>query len=71
MEQYDENFDANNEMSLPDPLFTVRDNLGALALQILVARDQLNVNDYRETLRNYHEILKDLHKIYDESNGNF
>ena len=56
---------------MPYPLFTVRDNLGALALQILVARDQLNVNDYRETLRNYHEILKDLHKIYDESNGNF
>lgn len=65
------NFDKYNEMSLPNPLFTVRDNLGALALQILVAKNGIDVNDYRKTLRNYYEVVKDLQTIYLESNGDF
>nr|WP_300186811.1 hypothetical protein [uncultured Agathobaculum sp.] len=56
-----------NEHALVPPIVEVRDNLGALAVQVLAAREELSKLSYREMLDKLYQITEDLHTEYDQS----
>lgn len=56
-----------NEHALVPPIIEVRDNLGALAVQVLAAREDLSKLSYREMLDKLYQIAEDLHAEYDQS----
>lgn len=56
-----------NEHALVPPIVEVRDNLGALAVQVLATREDLSKLSYREMLDKLYQITEDLHTEYDQS----
>lgn len=52
------------EHALVPQIVEVRDNLGALAVQVLAAREDLSTMDYAEMLDKLYQIVDDLHTEY-------
>lgn len=65
-------FDPNNDHALPPVNNVLRDCLGDLAIQIMIAKNK-NFPDMnsRDMLRELHEIIEDLHATYHSMNLNF
>ncbi len=55
----------DHEHTLVPPIVDVRDNLGALAVQVLAAKENLTNMDYCEMIRKLYDITCDLHHAYD------
>ena len=56
----------DNEHALVPPIVDVRDNLGALAVCVLSAKEDLAEMDYCTMIRKLYDITCELHKAYDE-----
>ena len=52
------------EHALVSQIVDVRDNLGALAVHVLAAREDLSTMDYTEMLDKLYQIVDDLHTEY-------
>ncbi|MEY8265133.1 hypothetical protein AALA79_01950 [Lachnospiraceae bacterium 64-25] len=59
-----------HEHALVPPIFDVRDNLGALAIHVLAARENLATMDYSNMLYKLYDITCDLHKAYEHEYHN-
>ncbi|SDO99640.1 hypothetical protein [Selenomonas ruminantium] len=55
--------------SLPSVSLALRDSLSALALQILVARDDFKTLSNKQRMHELYLIIGELHEIYDSSHG--
>lgn len=55
-----------NEHTLVPPIVEVRDNLGSLAVQILVAKENLAKTDYCELIHKLYDITVELHQAYND-----
>ena len=62
--------EAHNEHALVPPIVEVRDNLGALAVQVLSARHDLAEMAYADMLREFYDIVCELHTAYDKERTN-
>jgi len=60
----------NHDHALVPPIVEVRDHLGALAVQVLAAKEDLSTMDYREMLHKLYDITLDLHKTYESERTN-
>ncbi len=60
-------FDPSNSASLDDPVFVLRDSLGALAIQILSTREDFSKMSYEQMLRELLDIIIKLHTAYDQA----
>ena len=58
--------EEGNEYALVLPSAEVRDSLGTLAVQVLVARENLADMDYCEMVSKLYEIVCELHDAYDK-----
>lgn len=58
--------EAGNEHALVPPIVEVRDNLGVLSVQVLAAKYDLSTLPYDAMLREFHNIVCDLHQTYDQ-----
>lgn len=58
--------EEGNEHLLVLPSAEVRDSLGALAVQILSARENIAEMDYCQMLSKLYTIVCDLHKAYEQ-----
>lgn len=56
----------NYEHALVPPIVEVRDNLGALAVHVLSAKEDLARMDYEEMIHKLYDITCELHKAYDK-----
>lgn len=54
-----------NEHALVPPIVDVRDNLGALAVQVLASKEDLANMDYCEMVHKLYEVTCELHNAYD------
>lgn len=55
-----------NEHALVAPIVDVRDNLGALAAQVLAAKADLATMDSCDIIRKFYETVCELHTAYDQ-----
>lgn len=53
-----------NDHALVPQIVELRDNLGALAVQVLASREDLSKLSYGEMLEKLYEIIDDLHSEY-------
>lgn len=58
--------EEGNEHALVMPIVEVRDNLGALAVQVLAARYDLNQMSYTDMIDKLYDIVCELHSAYDD-----
>lgn len=63
-----ESFDAFNHTSLDEPVFVLRDSLGALAVQILSAKNDLSQMPYDDMLHKLLDIIGELQESYARMN---
>ena len=56
----------NHEHALVPPIVEVRDNLGALAVHVLSAKEDLAKMDYEEMIHKLYDITCELHEAYDK-----
>lgn len=63
-----ENFDPFNHASLDEPIFVLRDSLGALAVQILSAKKNLQQMSYDDMFHELLAIIEELHDAYNRMN---
>ena len=59
-------FDDNDEHALRHPKIDLRNNIGVLAIEILIAKENLAVLSYDEIMRKTLDIIEELHEIYDK-----
>lgn len=64
-------FFENAEQALRKPNIVLRDSLGALAIQILCAQEDISNLDQDVLLRKLYKIIDDLHGTYQRLNNNF
>lgn len=58
--------EEGNEHALVFPSVEVRDSLGALAVQVLAARENLADMDYCEMVSKLYDIVCELHRAYEQ-----
>lgn len=64
-------FFEQNDHALRSSKIVLRDSLGALAVQILVAREDVAHMDYSKMLHKLYDIIDDLHSAYDSNCPDF
>ncbi len=55
----------DHENALVPPIVDVRDNLGALAVHVLSAKEDLSQMDYGTMIRKFYDVTCELHAAYD------
>ena len=61
-------FDDDNDQALRYPKIDLRNNIGILAIEILKAKENIADLSNCEIMDKTLDIIKDLHKIYDDMN---
>jgi hypothetical protein len=61
------NESAEHDHALVPVITELRDSLGALAVQVLAARENLATLSYEEMLQKLHPIIEELHRAYDRT----
>ena len=59
-----------NDHALVPSVVEVRDNLGPLAVQVHAAKENLATMDYNDMIKNFYEIVCDLHQAFDQERTN-
>ncbi len=61
----------NEDHALRNLNITLRDSLGALAIQILITKQDISKMEYEDLLRELYKIISELHDTYHHMNGDF
>ena len=61
----------DNEHALVPPIVEIRDHLGTLAVHVLAAREDLSTMEYSDMLYKLHDIICQLHEVYEHTYHNF